>query len=365
MKSDTPAEEGRVGILTYALKRESGESRQALNFALGLKRRGLAPTIFTIAASPDVRAACKAMDITVRFQQSSLGQIDSLGLMLYSDRLASRLAELVRSDDPCHDYLVVQDAAIPSVAQHLPGRTTYFCCGDMLLLLLHRMFRKTRALAPYLLSFDFVRALDRHAELVNQFDRVVANSQFTKGLMSYLYNCPVSGVVYPPVDTEKFSPMLTEPDHTPYAIAVLRDTAEPAYPTVARLAARNRVRIIGRGRVPDALSLGPLSDPELVEQYSKAQVVVSPSFRELFGYPIVEAMACGTPAIAFAQGAACEIINDGIDGWLATDEDEFIATAEDKLNSGFPKTVRQRCRETALKFSIDASSAALIRQMGL
>jgi hypothetical protein len=365
MEKDRSTGNGRVGILAYALKSESGESRQAVNLALGLKRRGLAPSIFTVAASAEIRATCRALGIPVLFNQDSLGTLDWLQVMLYSDRLASRLTELVRRELPCENYLVVQDAAIATVASRLPGKMTYLCCGDMLLLLLNRGFRRSRNMTPSLLSFGFVQALDRHARFVAQFDRVLANSQFTKGMMSYLYDCPIAGVVYPPVDTDLFSPTEAEPSKHPYVFAVLRDNAEPTYHAVARLAARTAVRVVGRGKVPHATSLGNVSDQELVRQYSGARVTVSPSFREFFGYPIVESMSCGTPSVAFAQGGAREIITAGTDGWLALNEAELIECVEEKLSSGYPETVRRRCRETAQKFSIDASSIALVHEMGL
>jgi glycosyltransferase involved in cell wall biosynthesis len=42
-------------------------------------------------------------------------------------------------------------------------------------------------------------------------------------------------------------------------------------------------------------------------------------FEEPFGYSVVEAMACGTPVIAFARGSMAEIIDDGTTGMLVAD----------------------------------------------
>ena len=46
---------------------------------------------------------------------------------------------------------------------------------------------------------------------------------------------------------------------------------------------------------------------------------------EPFGLSVVEAMACGTPAISFSRGAAPEIIDDGLTGFLVRDADEMVA----------------------------------------
>lgn len=49
------------------------------------------------------------------------------------------------------------------------------------------------------------------------------------------------------------------------------------------------------------------------------------SFDEPFGYSVVEAMACGTPVIAFDRGSMRELIDDGISGALVPDVDAAVA----------------------------------------
>jgi glycosyltransferase involved in cell wall biosynthesis len=48
-------------------------------------------------------------------------------------------------------------------------------------------------------------------------------------------------------------------------------------------------------------------------------------FDEPFGYSVVEAMACGTPVIAFNRGSMPELIADGITGFVVDDVDEAVA----------------------------------------
>jgi glycosyltransferase involved in cell wall biosynthesis len=46
---------------------------------------------------------------------------------------------------------------------------------------------------------------------------------------------------------------------------------------------------------------------------------------EPFGLVMIEAMACGTPIIAFRRGAVPEVIEDGVSGWIVDDEAAAVA----------------------------------------
>jgi glycosyltransferase involved in cell wall biosynthesis len=51
-------------------------------------------------------------------------------------------------------------------------------------------------------------------------------------------------------------------------------------------------------------------------------------FEEPFGYSVVEAMACGTPVIAFPRGSMPELIDDGVTGFLVQDLDGAVAAVD-------------------------------------
>jgi glycosyltransferase involved in cell wall biosynthesis len=48
-------------------------------------------------------------------------------------------------------------------------------------------------------------------------------------------------------------------------------------------------------------------------------------FEEPFGLSVVEAMACGTPVIAYSKGSMPELIDDGVTGFLVRSFDEAVA----------------------------------------
>jgi glycosyltransferase involved in cell wall biosynthesis len=76
------------------------------------------------------------------------------------------------------------------------------------------------------------------------------------------------------------------------------------------------------------------------ELFANAAALLMPvSWREPFGMVMVEALACGTPVIAFPEGAATEIVIDGENGMLVADEVD-MAGAVSRLESIAP----ERCR---------------------
>jgi glycosyltransferase involved in cell wall biosynthesis len=58
-------------------------------------------------------------------------------------------------------------------------------------------------------------------------------------------------------------------------------------------------------------------DTSLSQLYSAADVFVLPSIQESLGYTVMEAMACGTPSVAFRQGGVPDLIDHRHNGYLA------------------------------------------------
>lgn len=77
---------------------------------------------------------------------------------------------------------------------------------------------------------------------------------------------------------------------------------------------------------PDVTLLGEVTTPEKFDYLKRARVVIfSSQWEEPFGLVMTEAMACGTPVVALARGAAPEVIVDGVTGFLRDSEEELAA----------------------------------------
>ena len=86
---------------------------------------------------------------------------------------------------------------------------------------------------------------------------------------------------------------------------------------------------------------------ELIELYSSADVFVNPSHMEAFGLVTVEALACGTPVVAYDNTGSHEIVNERV-GALAEDgnADELVKKVKQVLAIGKGHYI-EHCTELA------------------
>jgi glycosyltransferase involved in cell wall biosynthesis len=95
--------------------------------------------------------------------------------------------------------------------------------------------------------------------------------------------------------------------------------------------------------------LGEIGGAQKCSFLSNASAVLFPiSWPEPFGLVMIEAMACGTPVIAFPGGSVTEILEDGVTGFIVRNE-KAAADAVTRI----PTLSRSRCREVFEKrFSV-------------
>jgi glycosyltransferase involved in cell wall biosynthesis len=105
--------------------------------------------------------------------------------------------------------------------------------------------------------------------------------------------------------------------------------------------------------------IGEISDDEKSAFLSGAIALLVPiDWPEPFGLVMIEAMACGTPVIAFNRGSVSEIIDEGVTGFVVEDETGAIG-AVDRLPHLSRVKVRQvfERRFTARRMALDYLAA--------
>ena len=207
-----------------------------------------------------------------------------------------------------------------------------------------------RPVIPYFVKR--MRELD--LESIKDIDVMIANSEVTQARIKKYYKRS-STVVHPPVDVERFTPppkgersgYVLWGRHVPYKRFDL--AVEAANQLSAQLI------IIGSG--PDTARLkklagptvkfvGRVSDPELVRFAQSAKGFLFPN-EEDFGISAVEALAAGTPVIAYAKGGALDIVQDGETGVLFKEQTvESLVAAMKRFEtlSFLPATLHRKAK---------------------
>ena len=108
----------------------------------------------------------------------------------------------------------------------------------------------------------------------------------------------------------------------------------------------------------DVIYLGELGAADKRELLGGAAALLNPiGWPEPFGMAMVEALACGTPVVGCPQGAAPEIVLDGVTGFLSDDDDELAARLRE-----IHRIDRAACRRrVAEHFSAESMVAGHLR----
>ena len=109
--------------------------------------------------------------------------------------------------------------------------------------------------------------------------------------------------------------------------------------------------------------LGEINDAQKPEFLSGAiALLVSIDWPEPFGLVMIEAMACGTPVIAFNRGSVPEIVEDGLTGFIVEDETSAVG-AVGQLSTLSRERVRARFDERFTARRMANEYLAVYRQL--
>jgi len=198
-------------------------------------------------------------------------------------------------------------------------------------------------------------------EAAQRVTRFVANSQAVAGRIRKYYGRE-STVIYPPVDTGYFVPDYRARGSGDYYVLVSQLVPYKRADLVVEAFNRSgrRLLVIGEGRErrtlerlagPNIKILGPQPRQVIRRHLQSCRGFVFAG-EEDFGIVMAEALACGTPVLAFERGGAAEIVQDLRTGAL------FKEQSVESLLDGLSKLERTRfdpdeLRNSVLRFSRD------------
>lgn len=152
---------------------------------------------------------------------------------------------------------------------------------------------------------------------------------------------PLAGVVHHGVDVSAFP---FEPEPSGSVCVLSRMTPDKGVHRAIEIARRAGVRLLiaAKMREPhereyfeafirpelgaDIVYLGELNAIDKRRLLSESAALLNPiTWPEPFGMAMVESMACGTPVVGCPLGAAPEIVEHGVTGFLGNSDDELVA----------------------------------------
>jgi glycosyltransferase involved in cell wall biosynthesis len=116
-------------------------------------------------------------------------------------------------------------------------------------------------------------------------------------------------------------------------------------------------------RSPHVEFVGEIDDGRKQEFLASARALLFPiRWPEPFGLVMIEAMACGTPVVAFRQGAVPEVLEDGLTGFVVdTIEDAVVALS--RLDELFRPSIRSRFEERFSAAAMGREYCAIYRRL--
>jgi glycosyltransferase involved in cell wall biosynthesis len=108
----------------------------------------------------------------------------------------------------------------------------------------------------------------------------------------------------------------------------------------------------------DVIYLGEVDADAKLELLASASALLNPiSWREPFGMAMLESLACGTPVVGCPQGAAPEIVEHGVTGYLGDGDEELVAGLR-----SLDRIDRAMCREHVHRhFSVERMVEGYLR----
>lgn len=153
-------------------------------------------------------------------------------------------------------------------------------------------------------------------------DYMIANSTHIQQEIKKYYNRD-STVIFPPIDVERFAQAHAQGERRGFIIAG-RQTPYKRFDLAVQACTKLNLPLTVIGQGPDqprlrklagksVTFLGYVSDEVKVEEFTRARALIFPGLDD-FGITPLEAMAAGTPVVAFKAGGALDYVVEGKNG---------------------------------------------------
>ena len=106
-------------------------------------------------------------------------------------------------------------------------------------------------------------------------------------------------------------------------LCVIDDCSQDGTASRLKKYRNNCIHLLKENNISDIVRIvSDLSDKQLVDHYQMCDFLAMPSTREGFGFPLIEALACGKPFISFNVGIASNLNKYGY-GIIAKENNDF------------------------------------------
>ncbi len=223
---------------------------------------------------------------------------------------------------------------------------------------------------------NWLRNLDK--KCVKNAKLLFVNSNYTKKRIKNIYNKDAV-IVYPPknesfkilnikkkdfiyshgrvIPDKKFEYIIEAMKYLPEKRLIISGTIKKSYENILKeltkkLKLEKRVKILGK-----------ISEKDLIRLYNEAKVFVLTAPKEDFGIVPIEAMSCGTPVVAWNDGAGpVETVIDKVNGFLAKPYD--TKDLSERIKKAFNKKWdKNKIRQTTEKFSNKVQSKIFVKEI--
>jgi glycosyltransferase involved in cell wall biosynthesis len=271
-----------------------------------------------------------------------------------SAKLVAGWPRALRLDGSVRDANALHMAMLESVAQQ---------AGDFDLLHFHLDYYPlslfSRLPTPFVTTLHGRLDLPEHRPVFESFPKAPLVS-ISRSQRQLLPSAPWAGTVHHGLPAESLRPLNVTPS---YLAFLGRISPEKGLPDAIRVSRLTGIPLkiaakVDRADVdyfedeirplldqPGIEFIGEINDAQKSEFLSGAVALLTLiDWPEPFGLVMIEAMACGTPVIAYPRGAVPEVIESGLTGFIVNNADEAAAATAD-VGTLSRANVRQRFEE--------------------